>query len=238
MRTHHQRIRSAPQISLGLLGEYMVASFVRKRSILRDAKFPKDFIGPQYDPAQKAAVRYLAGGAGDRDRLSSDIEGLLIGSERSRWFQQRQKLCEQAIKCVLDLEAALKLEGLDVAVGCDSDHRLEVSDVAVTVVPDLIIRGVGRAGPFISAMKFRYVKTKPINDEWAGYSATILHQFVEERLATGGAGAERRQCRYVDVFAGRAYEAPECFKERRKEVEAACLEIKSLWPTVQMESRG
>jgi hypothetical protein len=216
----------------------MVASFVRKRSILRDAKFPKDFIGPQYDPAQKAAVRYLAGGAGDRVRLASDIDGLLVGSERSRWFQQLQKLCEQAIKCVLDLEASLRLEGLQVGEGCDSDHRLEVSGVAVRVVPDLINRGVGRAGPFVGAMKFRYVMTKPINDEWAGYSATILHQFVDERLATGGAGAERRQCRYVDVFAGKAFEAPECYKERRKEVDAACLEIRGLWPSVELDSRS
>ena len=238
MGTHRQKVRNAPQLSLGLLGEYMVASFVRKRSILRDAKFPKDYIGPQYDPAQRAAVRYLAGGSGDRDRLAADIEALLIGSERSRWFQQRQKLCEQAIKCVLDLEVALKLEGLDVASGCDSDHRLGVSGVVVTVIPDLIIRGVSRARPFIGAMKFRYVKTRPINEEWAAYSATIIHQFVDERLATGEVCAERRQCRYVDVFAGRSYEAPESFKDRRKEVEAACREIKGLWPSVEMDGRG
>ena len=60
MRTRDQRVRHEPQISLGLLGEYMVASFVRKRSILRESKFPKDYIVPQYDPAQKAVARYLA----------------------------------------------------------------------------------------------------------------------------------------------------------------------------------
>lgn len=237
MAPHHQRVRNAPQLSLGLLGEYMVASFVRKRSILRDSKFPKEFLGARYDPAQKAAVRYLAGGSADRDRLGSDIDRLLIGSERSRWFQQRQKLCDQAIRCVLDIEDALKLEGLNVVAGCDSNHRMDVSGVAVTVIPDLIIRGAGRAGPFVGALKFRYVKTKPIDDEWAGYGATLLHKFVEERLATGGVAADRRQCRYVDVFGGRAFEAPQSFKERRKEVEAACLEIKALWPVIEPETR-
>ena len=127
----------------------------------------------------------------------------------------------------------LKLEGLDVALGGDPGHRLSAAGVTVTVIPDIVVRGVGRTGPFVGAMKFRYVKTKPITEAWAGYSATILHQFVEGRLTTDETAVERRHCRYVDVFAGKTYEAPVSFKERRREIEAACLEIKGLWPTIQ-----
>jgi hypothetical protein len=81
--------------------------------------------------------------------------------------------------------------------------------------------------------KFRYSKAKPVAGDWAAYSATVLHQFVEERLARGLTVAERRLCRFVDVFAGRVFEAPEAFKDRRKEIEAACWEIKQLWPTIE-----
>jgi hypothetical protein len=234
MKTRVQKVRHDPQLSLGLLGEYMVAGFVRKRSILRSAKFPRDYIGAQYDPAQRAASRYLAGGGGDRERLARDIEGLLVGSDRSRWYRQRQALCEQAIRCVFDLEAALKLQGLEVEVACDPAHRLDISGVSIVVMPDVLVRGEGRKGAFLGAMKFRYVKTRPVDGRWAAYSATILHQFVEERLAVGGAGVERRQCRFVDVFAGKVFEAPGSYKERRNEVEAACWEIKQLWPTIDI----
>ena len=35
MQTRRQKVRHTPQISLNLLGEFMVSSFVRRRSILR-----------------------------------------------------------------------------------------------------------------------------------------------------------------------------------------------------------
>jgi hypothetical protein len=232
MGTRYQRVRQEPQISLSLLGEYMASSFVRKRSILKEAKFPKDFIGPQYDPAQKAAARYLAAGGGDRGQLVEDLEGLLVGSERSRWFQRREKLCQQAIDCILKLEAELKLESLDVSLGCNVAHRMPIAGVTVKVIPDLIVRGVSRKKPFVGAIKFRYVKTKVISEKWAAYSATVLHQFVEDNQAGEGGQADRRHCRFVDVFAGKIHEAPERFKELRNDIEAACEQIRELWKSV------
>ena len=81
-------------------------------------------------------------------------------------------------------------------------------------------------------MKFRYVKTKPVNAEWAQYSATILHRYVESELALEGEVAQRTLCRVVDVFAGKVYEAPGTFKTRRENVEAACWHIKNSWNSI------
>lgn len=234
MQTRRQKVRHSPQISLNLLGEFMVSSFVRRRTILRDSKFPKDYIGPRYDPAQKAAARYLAGGSADRAQLEEDIEAFLAGTPRSQWLKDRQKLCAQALGCILDLEASLKLDGLDVALGGNPEHRLDIGGVIVTVIPDLLVQGVGRSGTFLGALKFRYGKTKPISDEWAAYSATTLHQFVEKLGAEGG-NADRRHCKLVDVFAGRIHEAPASYKERRKEIEAACWQIKEVWAGIKMK---
>lgn len=232
MGTRHQRVRHEPQISLSLLGEYMASSFVRKQSILKDAKYPKDFIGPQYDPVQKAAAGYLAAGGGDQAQLRRDIDDKLVGSERSRWFKRRELLCQQAIDCIVKLEAELKLESVDVSIGCNFDHRMPISGVIVTVIPDLIVRGVNRKGPFVGAVKFRYVKTKPISDKWAAYSATLLHQFAETSLCGEESHADRRHCRFVDVFAGQIHEAPERYKDLRKDITAACEQIKELWKSV------
>jgi hypothetical protein len=78
------------------------------------------------------------------------------------------------------------------------------------------------------------VKTKPITDKWAAYSATLLHQFVEERLGGPDGAADRKRCNFVDVFAGRIHEAPPNFKELRRDIEAACWHIKELWSSVRM----
>jgi hypothetical protein len=232
MGTRHQRVRHTPQLSLSLLGEYMASSFVRKQSILREAKFPKDFIGPRYDPAQKAAALYLSGGGADQAQLRRDLDGKLVGSDRSRWFKQRELLCQQAIDCILKMEAEMKLEGVDVSLGCNNDHRMPIAGVMVTVIPDLIVRGVNRKGPFVGAVKFRYVKTKAMTEKWAAYSATLLHQFTETSLCGEETHADRRHCRFVDVFAGRMHEAPEHFKGLRKDITAACEQIKELWKSV------
>jgi hypothetical protein len=234
MQTRRQKVRHSPQISLNLLGEFMVSSFVRRRSILRQAKFPQDYIGPRYDPAQKAAARYLAGASRDRTQLASDFEALLAGSARSQWFKNRQKLCAQALGCILELETALKLDDLDVSIGCNPDHRVDIGGVSVTVMPDLLLRGACRNGEFVGALKFRYGKTTPISKEWAAYSATTLHQFVET-LAGGADLVDRRHCKIIDVFAGRVYEAPACYKERRKDIEAACWHIKEIWSRVRIK---
>ena len=162
-----------------------------------------------------------------------DIEDTLTGSPRTQWFQQREKLCQQAVKCIMGIEAELKLENFDVALGNNPDHRMEIGGVTVTVVPDLVVRGVNRKGPCIGAVKFRYVKTKPVTDEWAAYSAAVLHRFVEDYLAGEEIEAERRHCRYVDVFAGKIHEAPESFKDRRRDIEAACWQIKQLWGAIK-----
>src|SRR3954468_23906390 len=103
MRARPQKVRHSPQLSLNLLGEFMVASFVRRRSILREAKFPRDYIGPRYDPAQRAAARYLADPSRDIGRLNEDIAGLLATASKSKWFADRQKLCEQAMQCIVAL---------------------------------------------------------------------------------------------------------------------------------------
>jgi hypothetical protein len=235
MGTRHQRVRHTPQLSLSLLGEYMSSSFVRKRSILREAKYPQDFIGPRYDPAQKAAAAYLASGTGDQAQLRQDLDSKLLGTERSSWFKQRDLLCQQAIECVLKLEDELKLENVDVALGGDPNHRMPIAGVMVTVIPDLIVRGVNRKGPFVGAVKFRYGKTKAITDKWAAHSTTLLHQFAGEYLSGDEMHSDRRHCRLVDVFAGRIYEAPESYKDLRKDVHAACEQIRELWKSVKRD---
>jgi len=113
-------------MSLALLGEYMVASFSRRRSILRESKYPKDFIVPRYDPAQKAAARYLAHGARDQEQLLNDINEMLTGSSGSRWFQIRERLCQQATRFIMAIEAQLELEDLDIAAGNDPEHRMTI----------------------------------------------------------------------------------------------------------------
>jgi hypothetical protein len=110
---------------------------------------------------------------------------------------------------------------------------MTIGGVAVTVFPDLVVRGVTRKRPFVGAFTFRYSKTKSVTEEWGLFSSTILHHFIETHLASEERHAERRYCLFVDVFAGKVFEAPESFKARRKDLEAACWNIKNVWNTVK-----
>ncbi|WP_210405661.1 hypothetical protein [Paludisphaera borealis] len=108
--------------------------------------------------------------------------------------------------------------------------------------PDLgLCDGIpARSGRGVASKLLRWPRRCHLSEKWAAYSATLLHQFAETHLCGDETHADRRHCRLVDVFAGQVHEAPERFKNLRKDVEAACGQIRELWKSVGMDatSRG
>ena len=227
-----QRVRHEPRISANKLGEYLFARPGRRRTIIKEQKFPPTFMAARYKPAREAILDSLAGNS-SFDDLALTAEQLLREPAASDYRAEQAQCCADAIHDFLDLAPDLELEGLTVERQNDRT-KLTVAGVQISVYPDLILRGQNRRGePIVGALKLHFSKNHKHSDQAAEYVATLLRQHVEQFWGEDAA-VHPALCRVVDVFGGTVHEAPKAFRRRWKDIEAACEEIRVRWESIGM----
>jgi hypothetical protein len=68
------KTNTAPRISINKLGEYMVSKAARRQRILRDAKYPPDYITTYYREAQESITQFIGGNMEDIGILERAIQ--------------------------------------------------------------------------------------------------------------------------------------------------------------------
>lgn len=227
MSNVQQQTRKNPRISVTKLGEYMTASVVRRRAIVRDQKRPRPVIVARYNKARRVIVEHLAGTA-DKHRLIDTIEALECQQPTSKWHAQDQMLSVEALDHFFDVQ--LPLDTWQVQRCPGNPPKLDVNGVAVSIRPDLLVRGTNRAGKaWYGAVKVHISKGFALNEAAAQYSATALHQWAEQHLATPTTPVNPRGCLVIDVFSQSVWTAPTAHQRRRAHLAAACEEIALRW---------
>jgi hypothetical protein len=181
----------------------------------------------RYSRARRAIVEHLTTGR-DKHQLIDTIEDLEGQPTRSKWHAQDQLLSVEALDRFLDVQ--LPLDTWQVRRCPGNPPKLDVGGVQVSVRPDLLVRGIDRNGAsWFGAVKVHLSKGFALNDVAAQYSATALHQWAEQHLATPATPANPRACLVIDVFAQAVWTAPRAHRRRRAHLEAACEEIALRW---------
>jgi len=222
----HRQPRPHPRISISKLGEYMSASASRRRSIIRDQREPAEVKTLHCITARSALTSYLASAAPDPQRLLRTIEALQRQTPQTLWKQREVPLNITALERALKLPP-LRFNGATPERPPASRTAISIGGVRVVVQPDLILRD-GESGQIVGAVKLYLVKSVPLTDQAADFVTTVLWQFVELAYA---AEPDRQRCIFVDVFATKIHTAPQAYKRRMKDLEAACEEIAARWPT-------
>lgn len=223
---NQQRVRTEPRISVNKLGDYMVASPARRRSILAQQKTPPTFMVTYYDDAQQVIREFYELGGTDDRIITRGIERLEARLAESDFEEQRTQGCAEALSSFLDSLDELDLQGFDVRVGGADPAKLVLHGVAISVRPDLVL---SREGLPAGAVKLAFSKGAMAR-EAAEYVACTVHRYVEEVM-----GAQRpnpRDTFVLDVFARRVLKAPRSYVRRRKDIEAACEEISARWASL------
>ena len=222
--------RTHPRMSANKLGEYLTASPVRRRRIVKDQKHPPEFQVARYTEAQSAIAEFLVSGRTDDAILFRVLDRLQAASARSGWDAQRIQDCSQAIEAFMDFPEMALLHRMNAVQGDPNPPQLNIADVRISVRPEIILHGSDRLGsPTVGAVKLYIGKSNPLTDESGLYVATILHQFVSEYCSESGK-VDLQACAVFDVFGRRFYVAPRSFIRRRHDIEAACEEIARAWP--------
>jgi hypothetical protein len=214
------------KISANKLGEYIDSLPNRRRTIIRDQKYPKGYIVSRYSGAKKSIIDFFVKGKGDRKKIQSEIESLILKSYNNSKFKKQDN--ELSIKA-LEIFAKSNIPSVEAHETSKFEsnlNKLQIEGVEVSVHPDILIKGSIRGKDFIGAIKVHISKGNPLNQSSGKYVAALIHNFLEKNNKTK---VKPDFCISLDIFTGQYFTATRSFKSLRKDIEAACAEIRLLW---------
>jgi hypothetical protein len=132
---------------------------------------------------------------------------------------------------LLDIPDLLPLDGLTLTALPNSQTDLSISGVAVSVRPEILLRGVHRGQEVIGALKLYLPKTYPLTAATADYITTTIHQHLTT-YPPAPIPVDYRLCFVADVSARTVFAAPRSYTRRRSDIVAACEEIAVRWPKI------
>jgi len=209
------------KISVKGLAKFMTSSAVTQRKILRDYKYP--------DPEGKAQAIYY--------RESRDfITAFHKNGSDSNWLIERADNLAKLSR-VVDGHTKTRLSHNARALREYSNHfghkkfeilqnmKLELlfSDVIISIYPDLHIREKGQE---------KIVKLEFSSEQPNPQVIKIVSQAMFEAVSNSGLNLPSRNVLYIDVPRGTSHKGARVGARMRKEIEAACENIKAIWDSI------
>ncbi len=214
------------KISVNKLAEYLSATPRRRRQIIRDQKTPPDFKKARYTVARETIVNHLLSKMSDDSQAMNSVSRLLGQQGGSEFAEQDRALSAEAIEIYLNSCSKIELDGLSVERGdMFSDAAMEISDVVVTMRPDVIINNP-ETQETVGCIKLHFPKSPPLGKEGRNSVATAFRLYLEQ---TEGSSVDPQKCFVIDVPQGKISHAPKAYRKRKLDIEAACEEISARW---------
>ncbi len=224
-----------PRISLNKLAEFMTARKpARRRSILKDQKFPTEYKGMYHREACEAIASCIASNLETVSALDRAVALLEQQSPEKIGTQRRLTQNADAIERFKTMLDGLDLKGATPRLGETSQPKLAVHNVNISVRPEIILTGRGKSGPLAGAMKIHFPTTNPLDDEAGAYVSAVLQEWAKAFLADEGE-IYAPYCFVIDVGQAKIHSGVKATTARMKDVESACREIFALWPSITQD---
>jgi hypothetical protein len=189
----------------------------------------------RYQAAKSAVCDFLSDDTRSRRTLdNARIEQLdLAKLALSDFAKNDAALCAEAIEAFQALASDnATLKALTFVRSTSRLPSLNVSGVTVSINLDLVVRKQFKGlvgGAILQTSKG--VASKNWREEHSKSVASLVWMLAERHLAALGA-VDRKLCLAVDIFGGNVTPAPNNYRRRLNDIEAACVEIKTLWPHI------
>jgi hypothetical protein len=208
-------------ITLKGLAKFMVATPAQQRKILRDYKYPKEEgqAMAQYYKEARDVIYSFHKNKHPKEWLATKIEGLRqlasgVGGGSGRRLQHNARAIEQYGAHFADRNFEV-LGDIDVSVNVEG-MRLKIN-------PDLHVSEGG---------KEKIVKLEFANAEPSGAVTKIVCQGMFDAAAQSGHKVTPGCVLYLDVPRGMEHRGARQGSRMKGEVEAACKNIVSMWPSI------
>lgn len=232
-----------PRLSANQLSEYLTASPTRRKSIIRDAQFPKTVLVARYDGARDGICRFLADGTRPQ-RILAEAVGALNARHgeagATDWIKDDTRLSVAALQAFQKIYGQLALAKIDCRRVVKRVSPLKIADVEISVQLDLTTHRLGKNGGADTVggvvMLFSKTETSSKSREERCRTASVLAAlFAEQSLGYLGE-MDHKLCFSLDVFGGRLYQAPGTYKRKQTLMQDSCEEIHLRWMTIEPPS--
>jgi len=214
-----------PRISLNKLGEYLKASAVRRRAIIKDQKKPPGAgVVTWYLPVNAALADYFE--HKDKFALESAIKLLKADKSGTDWQVMNRNLSAEALGKLGDMLDEFDFTGVAVEPFPTTwPTSMHFAGVKVSVRPDFLVRRKSD-DVVVGAIKLSHNKEHALEKAECEHVATVIWRFLQTLEDTE---PEPKWCLAVATPTKRVVSAPKSHKAREADVIAACEEIAAVW---------
>lgn len=226
------------------MAEYIGSSTssTRRRSIIREARFPKTSVVAQYDKSREGLVNFLTDGTRSYRHIADATDYLTRRAGRPDASDWVKRDCRGSIEAMEAFQRAynkLPLRKLDCRPLIGRRPLLDVGPTKISVAMDFTVHRPSpgerdRIGGALmlfskgeSSSKNRVERSKTI--------AGLIYTWCTHHLKTLG-DPDPELCLAIDVFGGVGYSPPGTFAKKLRNVADASEEIATLWPTISPPS--
>jgi hypothetical protein len=228
--TRPKVVRSHPRISATKLGEYLAVAANRRERILRDQKYPSDFITSRYKRATSTIRAALISSPDVPTRLMEKAQTLSAVPTTTMYEQRTRDCCVQAIRQFARLYPTLLMKGVTSALIGATGFQLFIEGVEISVWPTVLLQRIRRDGSVeTGAMLLAFRKGAVLSDHSGQAVAELLRQSLQRN---GHTGVSAKMCLVIDVFGKKTFSAPTRSQRLSSEIESACREIAGRWPAI------
>lgn len=186
-----------------------------------------------YHPSRKAITNFLSHPARDHSIITDALQELRDTPTTTDHKRTKVSTNIEALKIFNDtFSDTLELDTKDIEIGDWDPPKLTISNVDVSIRPNLITYENNSTDTHVGAIKLYFKKNDPLKAKPGKYTATALYNWVEQYLATSTSTAHREDTIVYDVFSAKTIQAPKAHINREKDIAAACTQIQALWPHV------
>lgn len=200
-------VRTTPRMTFTALCEYLQASPTRRRSLVKEQKYPGPQIG-SYAEARRRAITFAVHGTPlDPTGMDPHEEQAVQLLAANGWSVPAPTTAHPNPH-----QAAMTIEG-----------------VAVSAFPDVLLQATTRGATRVGALKF-YFPNRDLDQQVGRWMASFLFQYLQ--TVAGVTDAHPDLCVVYDVRQDVSHYASRSFATLFRNVEHACREIAAVWPAV------
>ncbi len=230
--------RANPQLSANQMAEYLAATASRRKSIIREARFPRTSAVARYNKARECLVNFLTDGSRSLNHIASAIDHLSKRESRPGATDWVKTDCRFSIEAIDRFQRSYNRLGL-ASVLCEKIHgrqpALVFGPTKVSVSLDVLTRKRNRDEPdSIGGAILVFSRGEGSGRQRVERCKTVAglaYEFCLTHLESIGE-ADTSICLGIDVFGERSHLPHGTFSRKRKHIQDSCDEIGSRWRSV------